>query len=194
MNSWKRYHEDAAIVSKGKSKGGNIVGAVLSDTYNPMFEKIIVMDEQFEDLVRNHQIQNFEFDADGQLIISYNQGDIDYIQKNFGISKKDLDELIKNTSCVAGWLSNDLVFHKKLVHQFMKSKNHVGLGRYIAFDDICAAAKVYFKSVSDANKFIDSCEPGIIDIVSQEENILILSILNLIPIKNELLEAGVIIY
>lgn len=195
MSSWKKYHEIMSIVSAGEGRGGKIVGAVLEDTYDKKSDRLLVMDDQFYDLVRMHQIQNFEFDDSEKLKIEYSKSDIDYMRMIApGISNQDIDSLVNTTSCIDGWLMQDVVLHKRLVNQFIQSKKHIGIGRNIEQEDLCTIAEVYFKSSLDAEAFIQWCTPGITDILSKEKNILVISNLNISPIRNGLRDIGVILY
>ena len=192
MGSWKRYHEVMAIVSAGDCTGGKIIGGIFMDTYNKKAERILVMDDSFDDLVRIHQIQNFEFDDNGKLKIGYSKEDIKYLHVIAPeISQKEIDTLIKTTSSIEGWLSQDRVLHKKLVDQFIKAKKYVGIGRY---ESLAAVAEIYFKTLSDAEKFMGDCEPGAIEILSNEQNILVISVLDIAPVHKKLRDAGIILY
>lgn len=195
MGSWKRYHEVMAIVSAGDCTGGKIIGGIFMDTYNKKAERILVMDDSFDDLVRIHQIQNFEFDDNGKLKIGYSKEDIKYLHVIAPeISQNEIDTLIKTTSSIEGWLSQDKVLHKKLVDQFIKAKKYVGIGRYIVHESLAAVAEIYFKTLSDAEKFMGDCEPGAIEILSNEQNILVISVLDIAPVHKKLRDAGIILY
>lgn len=78
--------------------------------------------------------------------------------------------------------------------QFIKAEKYVGIGRYIVHEPLAAVAEVYFKTLSDAEKFMGNCEPGAIEILSKEQNILVISVLDIAPVHKKLRDAGIILY
>ena len=116
------------------------------DTYNEKSERILVMDDSFDDLVRSHQIQIFEFDENGKLKIGYSKEDIKYLHVIAPeISQKEIDTLIKTTSSIEGWLSQDRVLHKNL-GPIYQSKKYVGIGRYIVHESLSCSRRNLFQN------------------------------------------------
>ena len=193
MKEWKKYHEIAAVVGSG-----TIVGAVLENTWEESEDYGLKLGDEFRELVKSNQIQNFRLDENNKLIIEYSDSDIDYIKYNMtkksSMADEELKALIKRTSNIKGWLLEDLVFHEKLIKKFMLSQKYTGIGRYCYSEEGIVCASVYFKSSCDAEIFHKSMIPGIVDILTRENNWLTIAFLNINPIKNDIKKAGVLIY